>query len=313
MNKTPNNKIKLKSIGRPKKAEIKISRYGKNMNINKDDIIPASLIKTSIISSEEHEYLTLFIKSDNSFPWVNLLNILKSNGLIYINITFSKTGIVINNTQEDLSRICIRLMMENMISYKVKERTTIRIETNQLFKVFKTIKKKGKFLMLIDKKLEYLDIAVMNKNKTKKYSIKLQTNIDIKEYYITATNKNYDLIFIIESEYFLSTCKDMNEFKINDFTMSNNNNECSINWSNDKLICFNTIPRGDHELIYCKELKDNDDVIKKEYKLNTFFKYSNASKISKILKIYVSKDDSFPSVLEYDIDNNFGVFQIFIN
>lgn len=317
MNFPVNNETvpKKKTRGRPvKNKDVIIERMSPDMNINKRDIIPASSIQTILQYKEPSKKYMLVIANKNPKTWEQLFGILKDNGLTYIDITFDKSGITIDNSQEDMARICIRLLIGEMIDYRLKEKIIVRIETEKIHKVFKNIKSKSLFYIYLENDLKDLFILVpsINSRKDSKYAIKLQTNTDIEFYDINVNNESYDLIFMIESEHFHTLCKNMNAFKVTHFTMCCNNSETSINWSSDKIECLNTIREGKNQLVFCKKMVDNNDIVQNKYKLNTFFKYTKSHKFSKILKIYLSSDNKYPAILEYDIDPHFGIFQIFV-
>jgi len=295
------------------------------INNNKENIIPAANIMRTYKQQEADKNYPLLMMCNNPGTWKILFEVIKDNQS-YVNLIFDKTGVTItNHCEQDIKALSGKLFPDKMIEYRIDKKITIQLDVNEFYKIMKAIPNTSNFEMFIERHelpdgslFDSLVIRICenDKNRQEIYSIRIQ-DINIEEDITDTTKLNkktfdYDMIVMLNADDFYHDCKNMKIFS-DEFEICYANNILTFYQNiNNKMIHTNDMEES-KSLEFIKRPTNDNSVIKRKFKIDSFFKYTKCAKMSSITKLYLSSNPKLPGIIEFDIDSQFGTLQIFLN
>jgi hypothetical protein len=295
-----------------------------NYNNNSKNIWPISTVEDGAVKFSENDdrnYIACF-KSDKPEVFLTLFEAFKGR-YDYIAMIFSKSGVEIKHLngdiRNDMVKAIAKIFPEHLQKYLLKKETTIKTRINDIFKIFKSIPKKTEFWLAIKEIKNYKNLEIIYKYKghVKKMATVLRPVL-CENKFICNYPDSYNVIAILNSDLFARSCKDMQAF----------NTTCEISYQHDSVKGPEIIFTSEEDTrvkceIFLSPLSDSNGKVNKhfnfikystnsitgKYNIMSFNKYTKCSKISQIVKLYLSNIN--PLIIEYDVGKT-GTLQLFV-
>lgn len=312
-----------KKKGRPKKnANLNLHELDSSKHLNTKNIFPPNkmvLGKEAGLLKKDDEFIVR-MSSEHVDVFITLLDRFKGKNK-NIHIVFTKTGLIFLQSRAEVKNDMVifecKIFPDNLLKYEMKDINTneiLQIDIERFYKIFKSMPKHHEFTLLLynedkegaKKLFRIVDNDASDKQKGYTDS-KLSLNTILRYYPVKTKAAEYDCIIMMESEAFQSACKRLSSFSnllIITYIKADNNIEFGINTGS--LIMENK-RTSSKRLVF---LKTPDTDIKNIYNMESFQKYIKMSKISTVVKLYMSFDQ--PLIIEYTIEPGLGTFQIFV-
>lgn len=310
-----------KKKGRPPKQPINIASNDKT-NSNPDNVIPPSkiirLIPKPTVDTEifrvhaqcSQKQLESFLKLIDVIHGIS-----KEEPCIFI---FNESGISIQHKDknDDLIFDC-RLFGEIMDSYHCSEPLAMKLDQGTVLKFLKNFKGKNPFSIFIYKDNScdceigfetYNDETNVRRTYNMNY-----TPVDYTEFISNISGlseDNFDVIVILDSSFFMKECKDMKGLS-QKFEIFCNNSEFQVNFNKDN-VNYNGIQGASNSMSFSKKLSENTMSVNKELSTIEVHDYIKCEGFSNMVKFYLSNKETIITIIEFDIDPEFGVFQAYL-
>jgi hypothetical protein len=314
-------KTETKKQGRPPKTSININE-NHDVNINIGDIIPASKIpRIPQMSPINLQFpgvyaVHLCCSPDGLESLTKMMEVIHGITKDHCTVSFDSSGMIFQKkSNSGQLHFDARLFSDRMISYYCEHPIAIKIDPGILVKFLKNFKSKLPFYIFIYKEGDTYEIKFetvnVETNVKRTYTIDY-IPIEISEVQFAGgfASVDYEMIVLLNSEFFVKECKDMKGLS-QTFEIFCNNNGFQINIDREDL-SYRGIQGLSNSIKYLKGFKESFESINKELTTVSVFDYVKCEAFSKIIKFYLSNRKDIPVILEFDIDPEFGVFQAFL-
>lgn len=321
MLKTSSN-IVTKKKGRPPNQPVNIASNDKT-NLNPDNIIPPSKITRTIQKKQSNTEMGIY-RVNAKCNQKQLESFLKLMEVIHgvteepCTFIFDTTGISIQRKDKnDVLTFDCRLFGETMESYFCSSPLAIKIDQGAVLKFLKTFKGKTPFSIFIyEVCTENCEIGFETYNDEtnvrRTYNINY-TPVDYSEFVSDIkgiSSESFDIIVILDSSFFMKECKDMKGLS-QYFEIFCNNSEFQVIFNKNNMN-YHGVQGLSNSMSYSKKFKDSSLSLNKELSTVEVHDYLKCESFSNMIKFYLSNDKDTKTIIEFDVDPEFGVFQIYL-
>lgn len=231
------------------------------------------------------------------------------------NIGFDGHGIIFQKKYEDNCQFEARIFAQKMTSFYCEKNVTMKLDQNYLFKCLKNLKGENPFLMYIYRDSpESLNLGTYNSNSNVRRTYTLDyTNIENSDIQFEQkfNSESYDTIVVLASSFFSKECSDMKAIGSTEFNIYCDNENFRLEIDN-KDLTYRGIQGQSEYIKFLKKPSLSTTTMNKSLSTKLANDYIKCQKFSKFVKFYFSTSKGNPTIIEYDIDPEFGVFQAYL-
>lgn len=302
---------KVEKRGRKKKAPIEVS---KNETINVKNVIPPSAIehpgKKPVCNLDVFSLYLELASIDTLISFIEVINGICDDSC---NIGFDEYGIIFQKKNGEDCQFEARIFAEKMSSFYCKTNVSLKLDQNYMFKCLKNLKSDDPFIMYIYNGENTINLETYNdkSNLRRTYTLSYTSIENIEMGFSQVLNANtYESIVVLNSSFFSKECGDMKGIS-SEFNIYCDDSTFRVEIDKKDLVYRGV--QGQSEYIkFVKKPTTPNSIMNKTLSTKLINDYIKCQKFSKFVKFYFTQQKDIPTIVEYDIDPDFGVFQAFL-